>query len=202
MLQLSKPPARIKGLVLAGGKSSRMGTDKGLISWHGKGQRYHAADLLKLYCEEVFISCRTEQYPEIDSSYQALQDTYGDNGPMGGIISAYRHDPESAWLIVACDLPLLDLQSVGYLIDNRDPGVSATAYQNTVDGLPEPMFALWEPSAYPQLHSALEAGHTSIRRLLRHFPAKLVVPVHPEVLSNVNTPEEAARLIPRFNPKL
>lgn len=50
------PP--VNGLVLAGGRSLRMGRDKGAIAWHGKPQREYAADMLKNLCGEVFISCR------------------------------------------------------------------------------------------------------------------------------------------------
>ena len=60
-------------MVIAGGKSKRMGFDKGTIEWHAKEQRYYAADLLKELCGEVFISCRPEQEKDIDATIRLCQ---------------------------------------------------------------------------------------------------------------------------------
>jgi molybdopterin-guanine dinucleotide biosynthesis protein A len=194
MTGLTKSPQKIYGLVLAGGKSSRMGTDKGMIDWHGKGQRYHAADLLIQQCENVFISCRTGQQQEMSVNYAALPDQVVDCGPFGGVLSAFMRQPDVAWLVVACDLPMLDLQSITHLIQNRDDKSIATAYQSTADGLPEPMLVLWEPAAYPFLRAAYKSGNTSLRHLLMHSPVKLLTPDDPRVLTNVNTPEDVEAL--------
>ena len=102
----------LNGLVLAGGKSVRMGYDKGIISWHGKEQQYYLADLLQSLCNDVYISCRLDQQKEIDNKYQTLPDTFTNLGPFGAILSAFREKPDTAWLVVACDLPLLDIRDI------------------------------------------------------------------------------------------
>ncbi|RYY06625.1 MAG: molybdenum cofactor guanylyltransferase, partial [Sphingobacteriaceae bacterium] len=66
----------LKGLVLAGGRSSRMGESKAEMNWHGKQQQYHLADLLSFYCEDVFISCREEQLKNIQPGYKTIADQY------------------------------------------------------------------------------------------------------------------------------
>ena len=90
----------MNALILIGGKSSRMGTDKGLLNYHGKPQREYLFDLAKKYCTEVYFSCRAEQ----QFSEQSIIDTYS-LGPMGGILSAFDFNPNTAWLVVACDMP-------------------------------------------------------------------------------------------------
>lgn len=55
----------LKGLVLAGGRSTRMGRSKANICWYGKEQQYHLADLMSGFCDEGFVSCRQEQVGEI-----------------------------------------------------------------------------------------------------------------------------------------
>lgn len=82
------PP--LNGLVLAGGKSVRMGQAKDALNWHGKEQKYHSADLLKPFCDEVFISCRQDQLTDFDADYNALTDTFLNMGPFGGILSARK----------------------------------------------------------------------------------------------------------------
>jgi molybdopterin-guanine dinucleotide biosynthesis protein A len=118
-------PPVLNGLLLAGGKSVRMGFDKGAINWHGKEQRYYMADMLKTVCNDVFISCRTLQQ-DIDPQYKTIIDTFTGLGPYGAILSAFREKPDCAWLVIACDLPLMDKNTLDYLIANRDVSAIAT----------------------------------------------------------------------------
>jgi molybdopterin-guanine dinucleotide biosynthesis protein A len=181
----------LNGLVLAGGKSRRMGRDKDLIAWHGKAQRYYAADMLKDFCEEVFISCRPGQAVDIDTPYKALPDTFLDMGPYGGILSALRAHREKAWLVVACDLPLLTTETLGFLVAHRDIHKMATSYQSPYDGLPEPLVAIWEPESYPALLRFLGQGISCPRKALINSDITLLQAVQPESLMNVNTVEDA-----------
>lgn len=181
----------LNGLVLAGGKGKRLGRDKGLIKWQGKEQRYHIADLLKAECEEVFISCRAEQQTEIPEEYQPLPDTFLDLGPYGGILSALRSQPNRAWLVVACDLPLLDADTLRFLIEHRNRKTIATTFISPHDGLPEPLITIWEPKSYAVLLSFLAQEYSCPRKVLLNSDVTLLKPPNPESLMNVNTPEDA-----------
>jgi molybdopterin-guanine dinucleotide biosynthesis protein A len=183
----------INGLVLAGGQSKRMGSDKGLMQWHGKEQRYHVADLLKNFCEDVFISCRADQEKEIDTNYKTLTDTFLNLGPYGGILSALRSDSTKAWLVVACDLPLVDEATIKYLVDKRNPQSIATTFESPHDGLPEPLITVWEPQSYPVLLDFLGRGYTCPRKVLINGDKTMLQPPHPGALMNVNTPEDAEK---------
>jgi molybdenum cofactor guanylyltransferase len=191
-MQLAKPA--IYGLVLAGGKSQRMGFDKGSVNWHGKEQRYYMADLLKPFCNEVFISCRQDQQPAIDTKYLSLADTFTGLGPYGAILSAFREKPDNAWLVVACDLPLLDTNTLEYLIANRNCASIATAYQSSYDGFPEPLITIWEPKSYPVLLSFLAQGYSCPRKVLINSDITLLNAPNPDELTNVNTPEELEKI--------
>jgi len=191
-LKAAKP--KLNGLVLAGGKSERMGLDKGGINWHGKGQRYYMADMLKSFCNDVFISCRAEQQGEIDDEYVCLPDTFIGLGPFSAILSAFRERPDDAWLVVACDLPLLGEGSLNYLIENRDSSAIATAYQSSFDNFPEPLITIWEPKSYPVLLSFLAQGYSCPRKVLINSDIALLNAPAPEELTNVNTPEELEKV--------
>lgn len=188
----SKP--EINALVLAGGKSERMGQDKGAINLHGKPQRYHVADLLKNITNNVFISCRADQQNNIDPGYQTLTDTFTGLGPFGAILSAFREDPDTAWLVIACDLPLLDAATLEYLIANRDPSAMATAFVNPYDGFPEPLITIWEPKSYPVLLSFLSQGYSCPRKVLINNDCKLLQVFNAAVLTNVNTPQDLEKV--------
>lgn len=184
---------KLNGLILAGGKSQRMGNPKDKINWHGKEQRYFAADLLAPFCEEVFISCRQDQLENFDTDYKALTDTFLNMGPFGGILSALRSQRDKAWLVVACDLPLLDKKSLEFLIENRNTEKAATTYESPFDGLPEPLITIWEPKSYPLLLNFLGSGNTCPRKVLINSDTLILKPGNPEALMNVNTPEDMAK---------
>ena len=184
------------GLVLAGGKSKRMGFDKGSIKWHGKEQRYYMADLLGGVCNEVFISCRPEQQHNIDHQYKTLADSYPVVGPYGAILSAFKEKPDVAWLVIACDLPLLDTATLQYLIQHRDTASIATTFESPFDQLPEPLITIWEPTAYPVLLSFLSEGLSCPRKALIRSGTnvKILTPPNPQALMNANTPEDAGKV--------
>lgn len=184
---------KLNGLILAGGKSQRMGNPKDKINWHGKEQRYYAADLLAPYCDEVFISCRQDQLENFDPNYNALTDTFLNMGPFGGILSALRSQRDTAWLVVACDLPLLDKKSLEFLIENRNREKAATTYESPFDGLPEPLITIWEPKSYPLLLNFLGSGITCPRKVLISSDTLILKPGNPDSLMNVNTPEDVAK---------
>jgi molybdopterin-guanine dinucleotide biosynthesis protein A len=187
-LEATKP--KLNGLVLAGGKSERMGFDKGVVDWHGKEQRYYMADMLAMFCEEVFISCRADQSGQLDHGYKGLKDTFTGLGPYGGILSAFREQPDNAWLVVACDLPLLSEKTLQYLIEHRNTATIATAYQSSSSEFPEPLITIWEPKSYPVLLSFLAQGYSCPRKVLINSDITVLNAPFPAELTNVNTPQQ------------
>lgn len=184
----SVPP--VYGLVLAGGKSQRMGKDKGLLEFHGMPQRDYMANLLDSLCEQTFLSCRPDQVDEINGKYAPLPDTFTGLGPMGAILSAFREQPDVAWLVVACDLPLLDKPALSYLFKNRNPSKIATTFRSPVNEFPEPLVTIWEPRSYPVLLQFLAQGYSCPRKALINSPVHTLEAPKPEALKNVNTPKE------------
>lgn len=187
---MQSSPSILNGLVLAGGKSSRMGEDKSIVQWHGKEQRYYVADMLTAFCKEVFISCRKEQTNAIDKNYKVIEDELDNAGPLGAIVSAFHRNRNCAWVVIACDLPLLDKQTIQYLIQNRDENCIATTFQSPNDGLPEPLVSIWETDALPLLETALSEGRYSPQKILTKAKVKLLDSRKTSALMNVNTPEE------------
>jgi molybdopterin-guanine dinucleotide biosynthesis protein A len=191
-MQQAKPV--LNGLVLAGGKSVRMGYDKGSVNWFGKEQRYHVADMLKPFCKEVFISCRADQKQQIDINYNVLEDTFTGLGPFGAILSAFREQPDKAWLVVACDLPLLETETFKSLVSQRNTSSIATAFNSPNNEFPEPLITIWEPKSYSILLQFLAQGYSCPRKVLINSDVNLLQAADPEALTNVNTPEDLEKV--------
>jgi molybdopterin-guanine dinucleotide biosynthesis protein A len=184
------PP--LYGLVLAGGRSTRMGHDKGLIDYHGQPQRAHAHALAGRYCAQTYVSCRADQVPELEAAgLPAIADSFLGLGPFGGILSAFRQHPDAAWLVLATDLPLLSANSLAFLVQHRQPGKVATALVGTDGtGFPEPLICIWEPRAYATMLQFLAMGYNCPRKVLINSDIALLQPPDPTELANVNLPSE------------
>jgi len=196
--QVQKVP--LYGLVLAGGKSTRMKKDKSMLEYHGKTQVEHCYSLLTEFCDHVYVSNRQEQ-AELGGHKPLPQvhDTFLNVGPMGGILSAMRQYPQAAWLVLACDLPFLKPEVIQTLIDERHPFKYATAYQSIYNAFPEPLCAIYEPKIFPRLLQFLANGGTCPRKVLINSDIKLLRQSHKESLENVNHPEEYQKVMEGMN---
>ncbi|MFT6796121.1 MAG: molybdopterin-guanine dinucleotide biosynthesis protein A [Maribacter sp.] len=183
--------AKIYGLVLAGGKSTRMGADKGLIAYHGIPQRDYLYKLLSNICDATYMSIREDQRNEMNVEVNAIIDRNEFRGPYNGLLSAHRQFPEVAWLVLACDLPLMDEAALHELLSQRDVSKIATAFASKENPLPEPLCAIWEPHAFRDSLAYLEPGNgTCPRKFLINNDTKLVFPKNENVLLNANSEAE------------
>jgi molybdopterin-guanine dinucleotide biosynthesis protein A len=178
----------IYGLVLSGGKSIRMGGDKGLIDYHGVPQREHLYQLLNNLCDKTFLSIREDQKKELEASFNCILDKDEYRGPLNGILSAHTAYPDVSWLVVACDLPLLDKETLEELILQRDSNRVATAYATKKSKLPEPLITIWEPKGLKNAITYIQSAQSSCpRKFLINSDVKLIYPKKDEVLYNANS---------------
>jgi molybdopterin-guanine dinucleotide biosynthesis protein A len=177
---------RINGLVLAGGASTRMGQDKGLINYHGKPQREYLADLLKTHCDEVYISCLRS----FKSPVTVIADHFNLQSPLNGILSAFHFDPESTWVTVPVDMPNINAKAIEYLKVNRNRQRLATCFLDSTGNSPEPLFTLWEDKARPALFDYFNSGGDSPRKFLMENDVEFLPAPNPHWFVNINTEEE------------
>ncbi len=96
------------GLVLAGGASTRMRTDKAALQYHGQPQLRWAFELVSKVCAATFVSVRPDQRDDAArTGYPQIIDRQPGIGPIAGISAALLEHPKAAWLVLACDLPFL-----------------------------------------------------------------------------------------------
>tara|TARA_R110002074_G_scaffold96401_9_gene209493 strand:- start:886 stop:2073 length:1188 start_codon:yes stop_codon:yes gene_type:complete len=201
----------IKGLVLTGGKSTRMGTDKSALEYHGKPQKAVVKELLENQGFETFYSVRpfdsaqgdnkelnvtssevTERSrSEVEKSQNEnkIEDTFLNLGPFGGICSAFQKDPNSAWMVLATDLPFVNEDLLKLLLEKRNPSKVATAIKGKGKQFPEPLITIYEPKAYPVLLQYLAQGYSCPRKMLINSNVE-IVEVEDDLIRNINTPEE------------
>lgn len=191
---------KLRGLVLTGGESRRMGQDKALLRYHGCTQIDYGVGLLGEVCTDVAVSCRAEQSDESHRRrHPVLVDRFLDMGPTSGLLTALASDPDSAWLVLACDLPRVDAGVLRHLVAARNPFRFATAFRGD-DGFPEPLCTLWEPKAYPRLLQFLGMGYTCPRKCLINSRIELIQAPLPHALDNGNSPHDVERIRDDLHP--
>ena len=178
------------GLVLAGGRSTRMGADKALLTYRHENQLASTASLLSGVCGQVFVSCRQEQADEYgQSGWPVITDAYLGMGPMGGLLSAQRSHPDAAWLVAACDFPLMDERNPAELVAGRNPLRYATAFRLPGTERPEPLLTIYEPKSRHPLLSQHGTGNDSLSSFLLHSRIASIEPKDPTGLRNINDRE-------------
>lgn len=108
----------VTGIILAGGKSSRMGTDKGLQELCGKPLISYTIKVLSEMCDTIIISTSSDAYQSF--GYKTVADEIPGIGPMGGIYSALKQSMTEKNLVLSCDLPLVSVELLSYILKNSD----------------------------------------------------------------------------------
>lgn len=185
----------VRGLVLAGGRSRRMGSDKAALVIDGATQLDRAVALLARHLDDVRVSTRADQADDVARRrYPQIHDRYEGLGPVAGILSALEAVPDATWLVLACDLPNIDDETIVTLLAAADRDEPVTAYRSAAggrhEGLPEPLCALWRPAAATMIQRFVAEDVTCPRKMLIRSGVELLEQPRPGALINVNTPED------------
>ena len=192
----------LKGVVLMGGQSSRMGQDKSQLLF---SHRYNSAEgritqtknrqtlaelahsKLKCYVDDVHFSINKSQ-AELDLE-NTIVDEYEEEGPLSGIISALKATQASI-VVLGVDMPLVTKQSIKSLIQQRNWDLLTTTFYNNRSNTWEPMLSIWEFETLPCLEAYFDNGGRSIQKFLNQFGNQRVPISNPEEFTNVNTMED------------
>tara|TARA_R110002049_G_scaffold616_15_gene3629 strand:- start:7056 stop:8165 length:1110 start_codon:yes stop_codon:yes gene_type:complete len=176
--------APIKGLVLVGGKSTRMGTDKSKLDYFGKPQKEISKELLENNNLETFYSVQNSS-----ENNKEIHDVFLNLGPFGGICSAFQKDPNTAWLVLATDVPFVNNDVIQLLLKHRNSSKAATAIKGKGSEFVEPLITIYEPKAYSILLQFLAQGYSCPRKMLINSDVE-IVEIDDALIRNINTPEE------------
>ncbi|MBW2659032.1 MAG: molybdenum cofactor guanylyltransferase [Deltaproteobacteria bacterium] len=182
----------VRGCILIGGKSSRMGRPKHLIkNDRGRSWLDSTVDILRPLVDEIVISGAGD-VPDSLSDLVRLTDIAGVGGPMSGFLSASRCYPLTSWLLIACDMPNISRPAIEWLLSRRSPGRWGIVPRMPETGYLEPLFAWYDMRAGQIFESQLQAGVMRIGRGAEH--QKIENPTIPWSLrdswKNINTPEQ------------
>jgi molybdopterin-guanine dinucleotide biosynthesis protein A len=179
----------MKLLILAGGKSKRMGRDKALIERPDSTRQLdHIIALARSISSDILISTNT---PEIvTNGTPILPDLNPGDGPLGALASFHQSYPAESVLLIGCDLFLLDNETITHLIESHSSEQAASSYKSRIDGRPEPLCAIYEPTALSKAPQALANNEFCARHFLESLDPNLLDLDNPVALDNANTPAD------------
>jgi molybdopterin-guanine dinucleotide biosynthesis protein A len=194
--------SELTGVVACGGFSSRMGTDKSFLNYHGKPQCYFLYDLLKCFCKNVLLSCTDTQYSSFDKAYQIISDKneFKDHGPISGLLSAFSDNPGSSIFLIGCDYPFLNTEELQLLISQRNDGSSAVSFLNEKNFF-EPLITIYENKSYIPLLKQFQKNIFSLQEFLRNSKVVAVKPENFQSIKSIDTQEEYQNAILSINKK-
>ncbi len=192
----TSPRVPLAGVVLCGGRSTRMGIDKASIDVGGATLLRRAVDRLGEACDPVLIA--PGGLPLAVEGRDNVADALPGAGPLAGLVAALRYSPHPLLAVVAVDLPWLDPRLIRLLagrIGDRD-----VALCESPRGI-EPLHAVYARAALPAAEAALHSRDRSLRSLVGRLRAVRVTETErraagiPEGFArNINTPADLADL--------
>lgn len=189
-------------MVLAGGKSTRFGSDKASALLAGKPMLQWVLSAIEQVCSEVIVvAAQGQVLPEVasDAPLRVVRDRYEAAGPLAGMVAAFEDPPADVCLVVSCDAPLLAPDLLRHLVE-RIGGAAAACPE--VAGQLQPLVAAYRPAVcLAPFRAAVERGERGVLRALRELDGVVVLNedevrrFDPELRSfaGVNTPAELAR---------
>ena len=192
----------VSGVILAGGLSRRLGRDKALVSISDQPLIQRVIERVEQLSQEIVVVVadqnRAADLP-LAKEHRVVLDRYPGTGSLGGIFSGLDAASNGWTLVVACDMPFLNLALLRRMMALTE---DADAVVPLIDGRPEPTHALYSKACLPFIEPRLISGDLKISGFydqvrVRYLSEEDVAALDPEFLSffNVNTPEDLDRAL-------
>ncbi len=187
----------ISGIVLAGGQSRRLGRDKAVEPVQGQPLIQRVVERVRQVSRETVIVVADQDRGDalpLDKEARIALDIYPGKGSLGGIFSGLSAAQEEWGVVVACDMPFLNLDLLRYLVSLRE---DVDAVVPVLEGRPEPTHSLYSKACLPHIEARLKANDLKISGFfdevrVKYVPEEDVARFDPDYLSffNINSPED------------
>ncbi|MFN8393051.1 MAG: molybdenum cofactor guanylyltransferase [Bacteroidia bacterium] len=165
------PLPSLGAIFLAGGKSSRMGRDKGFVDFRGRPMAAWGLELLRSFTKDVLIVANREEYKAF--GLPVVADEYHDLGPLAGIVTGLRHSQADLNIVLSCDMPLMNVALIQWMLESYDD--EAAMVCRWEDRL-QPLAGLYHKRALPDFERLVERRQLKISVALEVVGAAVLEP--------------------------
>jgi molybdopterin-guanine dinucleotide biosynthesis protein A len=190
----------VSAFILAGGRSSRMGEDKALLTFGGRSLLQRALDTAAPVAADLCIVGAKERY---GSFGRVIEDIYPGCGPLGGIHAALTSTSTELNLLLSVDMPLMSAAFLAWLVETAARATELIVVPDAAGG-PQPLCAMYRRAVASAAEEALKAGDYKVGHLFSRVPTRMLgeheivaAGFPPEIFRNINTREEYAQCRPR-----
>lgn len=157
------------GYILAGGKSSRMGEDKGLLLLKGKAMIEYVIEQMKPIFDKLIIVSNNPEYEKF--GLEVVPDLIKDKGPAGGIYTALHHSKANLNFIVSCDMPFVTQAAIEFILKNGDENQIVLLENH---GKLEPLFGLYAKECEAIWQQLIQQNRIKLQEMVLHFKLKTI----------------------------
>ncbi|MCC7332354.1 MAG: molybdenum cofactor guanylyltransferase [Flavobacteriales bacterium] len=177
----------VGAIILAGGKSSRMGTDKGLLLFENKPMVMHLVETVKKITKHILIIANDSRYKSF--GIPVYEDLIKNAGPLAGIYTGLYHTPFEKNIVLSCDTPLVKVDLLQILIDNCE---NCQATIPIKDDKTHQLIGIYSKSCLPIIQNEIDKKRLRIKDVLSKIDLKTIDAnqIHFQEFLNFNTPEE------------
>ena len=187
--------AETAGYVLVGGKSSRFGQDKALLEWQGRPLATHVARTVQSAAGSATLVGSVEKYQHL--GHRVIPDPVDGFGPLAGLLAALD-DSASEWnLVVACDMPRLTPDFLGFLLSQARESAADVLLPVDLDGMPQPLCAVYASRSRETIRREVERGAHKMTSAFQTLSVRTLQPeqyakFNPDgkLFTNLNCPED------------
>ena len=181
---------KVSGIIIAGGKSSRMGFDKTQILYRGNTFMQHAISLLAQFTDDILISYHKDtKFP-----YRVYTDEIPGTGPIGGLFTCLQHIQNSHAIVIPVDMPLLDAEVLNFLLKQSDNQKDINVFQS--GNYPQMLVGLYHKNIVSVLKKQIERKDYKLQNLLQKSSYQFIPgDKFATRFMNVNSPGELSKLL-------
>jgi molybdopterin-guanine dinucleotide biosynthesis protein A len=178
----------ITGIILAGGKSSRMGTDKGFLKFQGSTFLERIINSMKPLVNDIIIVSNNSDYNEF--KYKRVEDIIESSGPLAGLYTGLYHSKTQYNLVLSCDVPLLNSKVLNILLEGIDD-VSEVIQLKSKDST-LPLIAIYQKHCLHRCLELLQNGERRLQVAVEGFTTKTILldTSLEKYVKNINTMEQ------------
>lgn len=182
----------ITGIILAGGKSSRMGTNKALLQYRGMSFIQHIINVMRPLVDRIIIVGKPEYYTDL--KFKRIDDVYKNSGPIAGIHAGLEDSTTPFNLVLSCDVPLITEPLLKELIENIDENKDVVMIKSK--GQPHPLIAIYQKQCGTLFDDLLSRGENRLLSALDHLKVKTISlsEANAFYVTNINYPSTLNKL--------
>lgn len=181
------------GILLAGGKSERMGSDKAFLKFGNQHLYKYSLAILEMFCNEIIISSSDKRFA--DTGWKCLKDEIPGKGPIGGLFTCLKEIKNERSIVLPVDLPFVPEELIEILIKNSGNHDITVPYNK--DNFPEPLTGIYSRGIIPLITRMLDKGNYKLMDLLTLANTNIIryPGAHESTWNNINTTDDFAGLL-------